>query len=98
MPEAEAHVGLATKDLRQFYVSQQGGGYNCSYGLVALRKRVAEEGDPRTAAAVVGETEEGVIVLALPNDAWHRTLPGRKFPPPLSGWCAPTLWEWSHLK
>ena len=40
---------------------------------------MAEEGDPWAAAAVVGETEEGVVI-ALPNDAWHRTAARRKVP------------------
>ncbi|CAE7945064.1 ANK3, partial [Symbiodinium necroappetens] len=73
--EEEGELGL---DLRRYALATSAGP-DFDYGLLAIRSTVAEAA-PWIALAVVGESESGEPIVALPGKAWHRTQSRRLVP------------------
>ena len=76
--DAVAEGGVAGLDLRQHALAGASGP-EFEYGLLAARSRVAED-SPWVALVVVGESEDGELIVALPSKAWHRTQSRRQVP------------------
>ncbi|CAE7648407.1 Cdk10, partial [Symbiodinium necroappetens] len=73
--EEEGELGL---DLRRYALATPAGP-DFDYGLLAIRSTVAEAA-PWIALVVVGESESGEPIVALPGKAWHRTQSRRLVP------------------
>ena len=76
--EAAEEPGALGLDLRQHALATSTGP-DFDYGLLAIRSTVAEA-SPWVALVVVGEGEDGEIIVALPGKAWHRTQARRLIP------------------
>ena len=76
--EEEAREGEPGVDLRRHALATPTGP-DLSYGLLAVRSTVAEA-SPWVALVVVGESEDGEPIVALPGRAWHRTQTRRLVP------------------